>query len=121
MDLSGKVAIVTGSGQGIGRAIALRLAGSGANLVLVDLNLATAKVVAKEIEGLGRKALPVQTDVSRFDQVQNMAQQTLETFNQIDILVNNAGITGKTAPLTQLDESDWDAVIDVNLKGVFLC
>ena len=121
MDLSGKVAIVTGAGQGIGRAIALRLAGAGADVAPVDINFASVEEVAKEIEGAGRKAIPIQADVSNNDQVQHMVGQTLRAFNQIDILVNNAGIVGKTAPLTQLDESDWDAVIDVNLKGVFLC
>ena len=121
MDLTDKIAIVTGAGQGIGRAIALRLAGAGATVVVADLNRKVGEAVAEEIEALGRKALVVEVDVSKFDQVQRMAQQTLETFNQIDILVNNAGIAGKTATLPDLDESDWDTVIDVNLKGVFLC
>jgi 3-oxoacyl-[acyl-carrier protein] reductase len=121
MDLRGKIAIVTGAGQGIGEAIARRLAGAGADIALVDLNRVSIEAVAKEIESLGRKTLPIQADVSSSEQVQGMAQQTLDTFNQIDILVNNAGIAGKTAPLTELDESDWDAVMDVNLRGVFLC
>ena len=121
MDLNGKVAIVTGAGQGIGRGIALRLASAGANLALVDLDIARVEAVTKEIEDLGREAIPIQANVSEFSQVKSMAQQTLETFQQIDILINNAGITGKTVPLTELEESDWDAVIDVNLKGVFLC
>lgn len=121
MDLTDKVAMVTGAGQGIGRAIALRLASAGATIVVVELNRNAGETVAKEIEALGRKSLVVEADVSKIDQTQQMAQQTLETFNQIDILVNNAGIAGKTATLPNLDESDWDAVIDVNLKGVFLC
>ena len=121
MDLTDKIAIVTGAGQGIGRAIALRLAGAGATVVVADMNRKVGEAVAEEIEALGCKALVVEVDVSKFDQVQRMAQQTLETFNQIDILVNNAGIAGKTATLPDLDESDWDAVLDVNLKGVFLC
>ena len=121
MDLSGKVAIVTGAGQGIGQAIALRLAGVGAELAIVDLNPDSIGTVVQEIEALGCKALAIQADVSKFDQVKSAVQQTLETFNQIDILVNNAGIVGKTAPLTELDEPDWDVVLDVNLKGVFLC
>ncbi len=121
MDLTDKVAIVTGAGQGIGRAIALRLAGAGATVVVAELNRKVGETVAKEIEALGCKSLVIEVDVSKLDQVQRMAQQTLETFNQIDILVNNAGIAGKTATLPDLDESDWDAVIDVNLKGVFLC
>ena len=121
MDLTDKVAIVTGAGQGIGRAIALRLAGAGATVVVAELDRKVGEAVAKEIEALGRKSLVIEVDVSKLDQVQRMAQQTLEAFNQIDILVNNAGIAGKTATLPDLDESDWDAVLDVNLKGVFLC
>ena len=121
MDLTDKVAIVTGAGQGIGRAIALRLAGAGATVVVAELNRKVGEAVAKEIEALGRKSLVIEVDVSKLDQTQRMVQQTLEAFNQIDILVNNAGIAGRTATLPDLDESDWDAVIDVNLKGVFLC
>ena len=121
MDLTDKVAIVTGAGQGIGRAIALRLAGAGATVVVADMNRKVGEEVAQEIEALGRRSLATEVDVSKLDQVQQMVQQTLETFNQIDILVNNAGIAGKTATLPDLDESDWDAVLDVNLKGVFLC
>jgi 3-oxoacyl-[acyl-carrier protein] reductase len=121
MDLSGKVAIVTGAGQGIGRAIVLRLAEAGADIALVDVNSDSIAGVGSEVKELGRKALSVQADVSKFDQVQSVVQQTLEVLDQIDILINNAGIVGKTAPLTELDESDWDAVMDVNLKGVFLC
>ncbi len=121
MDLSGKVAIVTGAGQGIGRAIALRLAEAGADIALVDVNSDSIAGVGSEVKKLGRKALSIQADVSKFDQVQSVVQQTLEVLDQIDILINNAGIVGKTAPLTELNESDWDAVMDVNLRGVFLC
>ncbi len=121
MDLTDKVAIVTGAGQGIGRAVALRLAAAGATIVIVELNRQVGETVANEIEELGRKALVIEANVSKLDQVQRMAQQTLETFDQIDILVNNAGIAGRTATLPDLDESDWDAVMDVNLKGVFFC
>ena len=121
MDLTDKVAIVTGAGQGIGRAIAMRLAGAGATIVVAELNRKTGETVASEIEALGCKSLVIEADVSKMDSVQRLARQTLDTFNQIDILVNNAGIAGKTATLPDLDESDWDAVLDVNLKGVFLC
>ena len=121
MDLTDKVAIVTGAGQGIGRAIALRFAGAGATIVVAELNRKAGETVASEIEALGCKSLVIEADVSKMDSVQRLARQTLDTFDQIDILVNNAGIAGKTATLPDLDESDWDAVIDVNLKGVFLC
>jgi NAD(P)-dependent dehydrogenase (short-subunit alcohol dehydrogenase family) len=121
MNLSGKVAIVTGAGQGIGRAIALRFAQAGADVVLVDIDLESIQEVAQAIETLECQALPIQADVSKRGQVQDMVQQTLSTLNQIDILINNAGIAGKTAPLTELEEADWDRVIDLNLKGVFLC
>ena len=121
MDLTDKVAIVTGAGQGIGRAIALRLAGAGATIIVAELNRKAGETVASEIEALGCKSLVIEADVSKMDSVQRLARQTLDTFNQIDILVNNAGIAGKTATLPDLDESDWDAVLDVNLKGVFLC
>ena len=123
MDLNGKVAVVTGAGQGIGRAIALRLAAAGASIALVDLNLSAVEEVSQEIldlEGEG-KSIAIRTDISKSDQVYSMIERTLQTFSQIDILINNAGIAGKTAPLTELEESDWDLVIDVNLKGVFLC
>ena len=121
MDLNGKIAIVTGAGQGIGRGIAIQLAGAGASLAVVDLDAARAGTVTKEIEDLGHAAIAIQADVTVFSQVKSMVEQTLEAFHQIDILVNNAGITGRTLPLTQLEESDWDAVMDVNLKAVFLC
>ena len=123
MDLNGKVAVVTGAGQGIGRAIALRLAAAGASLALVDLNLSAVEEVSQEIldlEGEG-KSIAIRTDISKSDQVYSMIERTLQTFSQIDILINNAGIAGKTAPLTELEESDWDLVMNVNLKGVFLC
>ena len=121
MDLNGKVAVVTGAGQGIGRAIALRLASAGASLALVDLNLSAVEEVSQEIVDLEGKSIAIRTDVSKSDQVYSMIERALQTFSQIDILINNAGIAGKTAPLTELEESDWDLVIDVNLKGVFLC
>lgn len=121
MNLNNKIAIVTGAGQGIGKAIALRLASSGANVAIMDLNLPSAEVVGKEIEKLDRRALPIQADVSQSTDVHAAVDKVLAEFGRIDILVNNAGIAGRTLPLTDLDESDWDAVIGVNLTGVFLC
>lgn len=121
MNLNNKIAVVTGAGQGIGEAIALRLANAGADVAILDLNLSSVKTVAKEIEKLGRQALPIQADVSQSTDVNAAVDKTLSEFGRVDILVNNAGIAGRTLPLTDLDESDWDTVIGVNLTGVFLC
>ena len=121
MKLNDKIAIVTGAGQGIGEAIARRLANAGADVAIMDLNLSAAEAVAQEIEGVGRKALPLQADVSQAAEVNDAVAQVLSTFGRVDILVNNAGIAGRTLPLTELDEADWHAVIGVNLTGVFLC
>ena len=121
MNMNGKVAIVTGAGQGIGRGIAIQLARAGSNLAVVDLDAARAETGTKAIKELGHSALAIHADVTDFGQVKRMVEETLEAFHQIDILVNNAGITGRTLPLTQLEVSDWDEVMDVNLRAVFLC
>ena len=121
MDLTGKIALVTGAGQGIGKAISLRLANAGADVAILDLDLQSAETVAKDIEAIGRQAIPIQADVSKSEDVDAAFRSTLAEFGRIDILVNNAGIAGRTLPLTDLDESDWDEVIGVNLSGVFLC
>jgi len=122
VDLSGKVAIVTGASRGIGRAIALALAKDGANIVVNAVsNITKAREVAKEIESMGRKALVILVDVSQKKDVENMVNQTLERFGKIDILVNNAGIVGPTIPIQELSEEDWDRIISVDLKGTFLC
>lgn len=121
MDITGKIAIVTGAGQGIGKAISLRLAQAGADIAILDLNWQSAETVAKEIETIGRHAIPIQVDVSKSENVNAAVRRILTEFGRIDILVNNAGIAGRTIPLTDLEESDWDEVIGVNLSGVFLC
>jgi len=122
VDLSGKVAIVTGSSRGIGRAIALSLARDGADVVVnARVNLNRAEKVAREIESMGRKALVILADVSKKGDVENMVKQTLDEFGKIDILVNNAGIVGPTVPIQELSEEDWDRIISVDLKGTFLC
>lgn len=121
MDLTDKIAIVTGAGQGIGEAIALRLATAGANVAILDVNLAAATAVAAKIEKIGRAALPIAADVSEMDDVNGAVEQVISTFGRVDILVNNAGIAGRTLPLTDLEKADWDAVMGVNLTGVFLC
>ncbi len=121
MKLDDRIAIVTGAGQGIGKAIALRLANAGADVAIMDINLSAAEAAAQEIEGIGRKALPLQADVSQASEVNSAVAQVLSTFRRVDILVNNAGIAGRTLPLTELEETDWHAVMGVNLTGVFLC
>jgi len=120
MKLEGRVAFVTGAAQGIGRAIALALAEDGADLVLGDLNLEKLAATAREVEGLGRKALALHLDVSSSDSVQAAVAKTLETWGKIDILVNNAGIT-KDNLVLRMKPQDWDAVLGVNLNGAFHC
>jgi 3-oxoacyl-[acyl-carrier protein] reductase len=122
VDLSGKVAIVTGSSRGIGRAIALALAKDGANIVVNAVSKITkAREVAEEIESMGREALVIVADVSKKEHVESMVEQTLKRFGKIDILVNNAGVVGPTVPIQELSEEDWERVISVDLKGTFLC
>jgi len=120
MRLEGQVAIVTGAGQGIGRAIALTLAKEGAAVTVNDINLDSAKKVAKEIKSQGGQAQPVKADVSNGEEVNTLVQKTLDGFKKIDILVNNVGIT-KVIPAMELTEAQWDSIININLKGQFLC
>ena len=119
--LKGKTAVVTGASRGIGRAIALKLAKLGANIVVNYRNSVDAmQEVVKEIEALGVKALAVQCDISSYSDVENMMKKCVEEFGSLDILVNNAGIT-KDGLLMRMKEEDFDSVIDINLKGAFNC
>ena len=120
MRLEGQVAIVTGAGQGIGRAIALTLAKEGAAVTVNDIDLERAKKVADEIKSQGGQALPIKADVSNGEEVNTLVQKTLDGFKKIDILVNNVGIT-KVIPAMELTEAQWDSIININLKGQFLC
>ena len=120
LELKGKVALVTGAAQGIGKAIALLLARNGANLVVSDINLEKAQETAKEIQAIERKALAVKVDVASLEDVERMVQAVLLQFHQIDILVNNAGIA-RDKLILRMTEEDWDVVLDVNLKGTFNC
>lgn len=120
MNLSNRVAIVTGSGQGIGREIALLLAERGASVVISDVNDATAKAVAAEIESKNVKSIAVTANVTVSAEVNKLVEQALSSFGHIDILVNNAGIT-KDNLLMRMSEADWDLVLNINLKGAFLC
>ncbi|WBL49163.1 3-oxoacyl-[acyl-carrier-protein] reductase [Clostridium estertheticum] len=119
--LKGKTAVVTGASRGIGRAIALKLAKHGANVVVNYRNSVDAvQEVVKEIEALGVKVLAIQADISSYADVENMIKKSVEEFGSIDILVNNAGIT-KDGLLMRMKEADFDSVIDINLKGAFNC
>lgn len=120
IDLSTKTALVTGGGRGIGREIALRMAQAGCNVAVSDLDLDTAQVTASDIEKLGRKSLAIKGDVSKEADVETMFKSFLEVFPNIDILVNNAGIT-RDGLLVRMKETDWDLVLNVNLKSAFLC
>ncbi len=119
MKIENKTAIVTGAAQGIGKAIALKLAGAGANVVVSDVNLEAAEATAREIEALGVKAMAVKCNVADAAEVGELVKKTQETFDTIDILVNNAGVTRDNL-MMRMDEKDWDLVLDVNLKGAFL-
>ena len=115
-----KVAIVTGSGQGIGLGIALVLAKEGCNVVVSDVNSESAKKASLEIQKLGVKSISIPCDVSKKNEVDNLIDSTIKEFGHVDILVNNAGIY-PYKPFLEMSENDWDKVLDVNLKSVFLC
>jgi 3-oxoacyl-[acyl-carrier protein] reductase len=120
MNLTDRVAIVTGSGRGIGRAIALRLAGAGADIVVNDINEASMAEVVAEIKGLGRKALAVTADVSSPEAVTRLVDTAIDNFKHVDILVNNAGVTRDNLVM-RLSDEDWDTVLAIDLKSAFLC
>ena len=118
--LAGKTAIVTGAGQGIGKGIALYLAGEGAGIVVAEYNEQTAAATAAEIEESGRRALACPLDISDAESVRGMVDEVVSRFGRVDILVNNAGVA-QTKPMLDLTEEDWDRVINVNLRGTFFC
>jgi len=118
MSLKGKVALVTGGAQGIGKAIAVRLAQKGANVAIADLNFDLAQSVLSEMRSWGITAAAFKVDVSDCSQVEELIKKTVESFSILDILVNNAGIT-RDALLIRTTEEDWDQVMEVNLKGAF--
>jgi len=121
MKLKDKAAIVTGGSRGIGRAICLALAQEGADVVLsCDRDMAGAEAVAGEIRAVGRRAIAVKADVSQSADVERMVQQARNGLGKVDILVNNAGIF-IGSPIEKAREEDWDRVMAVNVKGVFLC
>jgi NAD(P)-dependent dehydrogenase (short-subunit alcohol dehydrogenase family) len=117
---AGKIAIVTGAGQGIGKGVALRLAHEGAAVVVAEYNPDTAAQTSAAIQVAGGKALPYAVDISDVDAVRTMVDDVVAKFGRIDILVNNAGVV-QTKPMLDLSEADWDRVIDVNQRGTFFC
>ena len=118
-DLSGKTAIVTGGGTGIGQAISLALARAGAEVVVASRNLANLEKTTGQITALGRRALAIAADVREPEHVDNVVTRTVREFGRIDILVNNAGASFRR-PLEEMSPGGWDAVIGINLKGTFL-
>jgi len=118
MSLKGKVALITGGAQGIGRAIGMRLAREEADVAVADVDMALAQSVVSEMENLKVRAAAFQADVSDSSQVNELVGQVVERFSAIDILVNNAGIT-RDGLLLRASEEDWDRVMAVNLKGAF--
>jgi NAD(P)-dependent dehydrogenase (short-subunit alcohol dehydrogenase family) len=120
--LENRVAIVTGGTKGMGKAIAQKFAEEGCDVVVTSRHLDEAQNVAREIQALGPKSLGLKADISKSAEVKEMVAQTIKKFGKIDILVNNAGgIDVKGGNTTDATEADWDHVLDVNLKGTFLC
>jgi len=120
MELEGQAAIITGAGRGIGRAIAIELAGLGADIVVAELDAAGAERTASEVQALGRRAVPVQTDVTSAESRASMVRQAVDAFGRIDVLVNNAGVYRSSAPL-ETTEAQWDLVLGVNARAVLFC
>ena len=120
VDLTDKIALVTGAARGIGASIALKLASVGCDVMISDIDVGGAQKTALQIIEMGRNAKFVKTDVSQMSDAENMIKTTLDQFGRIDILVNNAGITRDNL-LMRMNENEWDAVIAINLKGTFNC
>ena len=120
MELNGKIALITGGAQGIGRIISEDLARQGAHVILGDVNFDGAEKTVAEIKGRGGKASAVQLDVSSAEAVQSVFDSIVKEYKPVDIVVNNAGIT-RDGLLVRMKEVDWDLVLNINLKGSFLC
>lgn len=121
MNMSDKVALVTGAGAGIGRAAALKFAADGAKVIVSDVNIAGGEETAHLIEDSNGEAAFIRADVSKADEVEALVQFAVSTYGRLDYAVNNAGISGVLAFTHEANEEDWDQVININLKGVWLC
>lgn len=120
-DLSGKVVLITGGAIGLGKAFGEALAEYGANIAIADIDEATARRTAAQIEKMGRRSFVVKADVTRPDEVQHMVEKTVARFGAIDILINNAGVTAKGMRIHEMPLEVFDRVIDIDLRGVFIC
>jgi 3-oxoacyl-[acyl-carrier protein] reductase len=120
MLLRDKVAIVTGGSKGMGRGIAVRFAAEGCAVVVADIDKKMADETIVEVSGTGQKGLAIECDITKNDQVKATVEKTLNAFGKVDILVNNAGGLGSAPPIEEMTEEEWDRVINLNLKGVFL-
>lgn len=120
MRLENKTILVTGAGSGLGKAVCLKAAAEGANLVLADINAEAIAKTAQEVEALGRRALQCAVNVCDAESIQNMIDKAVAEFGSIDGLVNSAGIFS-SIPFLEMTEKDWDKMININLKGSFLC
>jgi 3-oxoacyl-[acyl-carrier protein] reductase len=120
ISLAGKNALVTGAGRGIGREIALTLAGAGANVAVCDIDLAAAQATSSDVAGVGVRSIALKADVSKSADIQRIFAEFCAEFPAIDVLVNNAGIT-RDCLILRMKEEDWDLVMDINLKSAFLC
>lgn len=118
MRVKDKVAIVTGGGSGLGKAIATRLAGEGASIVVADVNESAMNATVQGLTAAGHNAVGIKTDVSKREQVQALMNTVIDKFGRIDILINNAGVT-RHRPFLEMNDADWDLVLAVDLKGVF--
>jgi len=121
MQLQDRIAVVTGGGYGIGKAIGLALAREGADVVVASRTESALKKTAAEIEAMGRKSLVLVTDLSDKDQIQAMVEKTMAKFGKIDILVNNSGIEGPIMDVSEMDIAGWEHLLSVNLTGAMLC
>jgi len=120
-DTQKKVAIVTGAARGIGRSTAERLAQEGMAVVIADLNAEAADRAAQELRDAGHQAMGVQADVAQRASVEAMVERTLSEFGRLDVLVNNAGIAGRAVPLTEVTDDDWEQMMAIDLRSVYLC